>query len=142
MLVEKSKTEQELKDNINRILKKINEEENLYTEEEKEFLWQIANVLVEIKIGHKKAKELLENKNTGGEEKMLAVVEMIQRETTKAIETGRKEGIKEGIKEGRKEGRYEKKIEIAKEMLKNNMTLEMICKITHLTPKEVEKIKD
>ena len=40
----------------------------------------------------------------------------------------------------REEGRKEEKIEIAKEMLKNNFTIEQIKKITKLTEEEIEKI--
>ena len=41
----------------------------------------------------------------------------------------------------REEGRKEEKIEIAKEMLKNNFTIEQIKKITKLTEEEIEKIR-
>lgn len=38
-------------------------------------------------------------------------------------------------------GKKETKIEIVKEMIKNNMTIEMIEKITHITKEEIEKIQ-
>ena len=39
-----------------------------------------------------------------------------------------------------KYGAKEKSIEIAKEMLKKELPINMICEITHLTKEEIEKI--
>ncbi|MCI8352960.1 MAG: hypothetical protein HFJ58_05145 [Clostridia bacterium] len=50
---------------------------------------------------------------------------------------GREQGIKEGIKEGARQ----KQIEIAKEMLKNGISIEQISKITKLTLQEIEQLK-
>ena len=58
-----------------------------------------------------------------------------------AREEGKKEGIKKGIEEGIKEGEKNKTIEIAKEMLKEEMEIEKIIKITGLTREEIDKIK-
>lgn len=43
--------------------------------------------------------------------------------------------------EGRAEGQREKTEEIAKEMLKQGLTIESIISITKLTKEEVEKLK-
>ena len=59
----------------------------------------------------------------------------------KALEEGRKEGKKEGKKEGREEGKKQKQIEIAKELLKENMTVNKIEKITGLSIEEIKQIK-
>ena len=60
------------------------------------------------------------------------------------LKEGREEGLKQGIEQGRKEGinkgKKEKTIEIAKEMLRENMTIDLIIKITGLTKEEIEKI--
>lgn len=61
-------------------------------------------------------------------------------------EEGRKEGIKEGKKVGKKvgikEGIKEGKKEVAKNMLGEGFSLEIIRKITGLSQKEIEKLRD
>ena len=59
----------------------------------------------------------------------------------KGLEEGRKEGKKEGKKGGREEGKKQKQIEIAKELLKENMTVNKIEKITGLSIEEIKQIK-
>ena len=59
----------------------------------------------------------------------------------KGLEEGREEGKKEGKKEGREEGKKQKQIEIAKELLKENMTVNKIEKITGLSIEEIKQIK-
>jgi len=61
------------------------------------------------------------------------------RDLKNSLDTAKEEGIKEGIKKGIKEGEYHKQIEIAKEMLQDNMPLELIIKYTNLTKKEIKK---
>ncbi len=46
----------------------------------------------------------------------------------------------EAKRDGKKEGAREKQIEIAKSMLKENMDIEIIIKITRLTREEIEKL--
>lgn len=58
-----------------------------------------------------------------------------------AKKEGHEEGMKEGRKEGRKEGKKEAILEIAKNMLNENMSIELISKITHLSEEEIEKLK-
>ena len=53
----------------------------------------------------------------------------------------KEEGKAEGIKEGRAEGRDERNIEIAKELLKNNVAIDIIISSTGLSLEEVEKLK-
>lgn len=59
----------------------------------------------------------------------------------KGVEEGRIEGKKEGIKEGKLEGRKEKSIEIAKNLLAQNIDIEVIINCTGLTKEEINKIK-
>ena len=77
-------------------------------------------------------KELIE-KIDGGEEKMLALVDMIRNENKMYINMGRKEGIKEGKKQT-----Y---LEIAKNLLKLKMPISQISEITKLPKEEIEKYK-
>ena len=51
-------------------------------------------------------------------------------------------GVDDGIEEGKAKGAREKQIEIAKSMLKENMDIEMIIKITGLTYQEIEKLQE
>ena len=76
----------------------------------------------------KKTKELIEKIN-GGDEKMLAVVEMIRNENQMYINMGRKEGEKN------------RNIEIAQKLLKLKMPISQISEITTLTKEEIEKIQ-
>ena len=63
-----------------------------------------------------------------------------------ALAEGRAEGLKEGRSEGLKEGKAEGvkqgKIDIAKAMLKENCVIELIAKVTDLSIKEIEKLKE
>ena len=87
-------------------------------------------------MGEEKTKELIE-KIDGGEEKMLALVDMIRNENKMYINMGKKEGREEG----RKEGRKNRNIEIAQKLLKIKMPISQISEITTLTKEEIEKIK-
>ena len=63
-----------------------------------------------------------------------------------AREEGRAEGLKEGkaegLKEGKTEGIKQSKIDIAKAMLKENCVIELIAKVTNLSIKDIEKLKE
>ena len=54
---------------------------------------------------------------------------------------GKKEGIEEGLKEGLKEGEKNKSIEIAKNMLKDNVDINIISKYSGLNVEEIEGLK-
>lgn len=73
----------------------------------------------------KKTKGLVEKLNSGGDGKVLAVLDMIDRENRRI----RKEGIKEG------------KIEVARELLKKKMSFEYIEEVTGLSRSVIEKLK-
>ena len=63
-----------------------------------------------------------------------------------ALAEGRAEGLKEGraegLKEGKTEGIKQSKIDIAKAMLKENCVIELIAKVTNLSIKDIEKLKE
>lgn len=63
-----------------------------------------------------------------------------------ALAEGRAEGLKEGraegLKEGKAEGVKQGKIDIAKAMLKENCVIELIAKVTNLSIKDIEKLKE
>ena len=79
----------------------------------------------------KKAKEKLDEINQSEEERRLAEI----RERTI-----RDSGYIDGKNDGIKEGILETKKEIIKQMLKYNMSIENIIKITNLSKKEIESL--
>ena len=99
----------------------------------------------------KKAKEKLDEINQSEEERRLAEIRERTIRDEMAIRDsgyidGKNDGIEIGIKEGEKkgkiEGRAETKKEMIKEMLKNNISFEVILKITHMSRNEVEELMD
>ena len=105
----------------------------------------------------RKAKEKLDEINQSEEERRLAEIrertirdEMAIRDSgyidgkNDGIEIGKIEGIKEGEKkgkiEGKNEGILEAKKEIIKQMIKYNMSIENIIKITNLSKSEIESL--
>ena len=131
MLIEKSKTEEELCENLNKIYYEINKDEATYTKEEKKFLNKATGVLALNIVGEKKTKEILKNMNVGGDEDMLAVFDMIREVKIEALNRGRVEG--------RTEGRMQAKIDDIKNMLKEKLPIDLISRITGVSEEEIEK---
>lgn len=57
------------------------------------------------------------------------------------LEDSEKQGIEKGEKQGVEKGKNERTIEIAQNMLKNNMSSDMISKLTGLSISEIEALK-
>ena len=132
MLLEKSKSTEESIEMIEKIILNTNKEE-------KELLKRVISILFGEKIGEEKTKELI-GKIDGGEEKMLALVDMIRNENKMYINMGRKEGRKEAREEGKIKLKQQC-LEIAKNLLKLNMPISQISEVTKLPEEEIEKIK-
>ena len=62
--------------------------------------------------------------------------------TNKGVVEGHEKGLVEGHKKGLAEGRAQRNVEIAKEMLKLNMSIEDISKVTNLDIKTIEELKN
>ena len=58
------------------------------------------------------------------------------------MEEGIKRGIKQGIEQGMNVGKKEEKIKIAKNMLKENLDIALISKITDLTEEEIKNLEN
>ena len=58
------------------------------------------------------------------------------------LEEAKKEARDEALAEGRSEGVKQSKIDIAKAMLKENCVIELIAKVTNLSIKDIEKLKE
>lgn len=129
LIIEKSKTERELEDNLEKIIKIINKDKDIYTQEQKEFLMTIIQFVLIQKFGDKKTKELMEKLRNGGEGKVLAVLDMIDRENRRIRLEGKKEGNREG------------KIEVARKLLNKKMSFEDIEEVTGLSRNVIERLK-
>ena len=128
MLLEKSESTEETIEMLEKIIPGIKEEDE-------DLLKRIISILFGEKIGEEKTKELIEKIN-GGDEKMLAVVDMIRNENKMYINIGRKEGRKEGEIKLKQTCQ-----EIAQKLLKLKMPITQISEITKLTKEEIEKLK-
>ena len=155
-LLEKSKNEEEVKENFIKIVEKLQEEENqgkITKEAKEEFEKNIIKILLP-KISIKEMKEQLEKvekTNRKGRDQMygLAVCDMLARENRIMRKNSEKIGEKRGRAIGEKQGRAigEKCglkngiIQVATNMLKAKMNPSMIKNMTGLTDEELEKIR-
>ena len=57
-------------------------------------------------------------------------------------EDGHKRGLEQGFVDGVKHGKMDAIIEVAKSLLKENISLDVISKCTGLSPEKIEKIKE
>lgn len=120
MLIEKSNTEKELEVNLNKII----ERKEIFNQNQKEFFISIIQLVLQKKLGKGKTSVFV-NKLRKGDENMLAVLDMLDRENARI----------------RKEGKIQSKIEIAQNMLKEKFSINTISKITGLKKEEIEKIQ-
>lgn len=139
MIIEKSKTIQELKNNVEKIVQEVCISNNEYDNEQKKLLinileYTLNNIIDKDKIEEYKLK--LE-----GEKNMLAVFDMVEREKRNSYINGVKEGIAKGTKNGIIEGKKEGIKMIAQKMIEMNIDKDIIIKATGLNAEEIEKLK-
>ena len=137
MMIEKCRDNEELKHNLVKIIDKVVKEEDLNK------MQRIINLILRKKLGNEITDNLLNkiNNKKKGVDYMLSVLERIEREDKQIRENCRMEGIKEGINKGISKGISKAKLEIAKEMLKEKIDINKICKCTKLSKDEIEKIQ-
>lgn len=126
MIIEKCNSNNELKQELIKIVDKVVDEEALNK------MQRIIGIILRRKLGNKETEELLskiDNKKIGVDY-MLAVLERIEKEDKQIRENYRKEGVNKA------------KLDIAKEMIKENIEINKICKCTKISKKEVEKIRE
>lgn len=128
MLLEKYNGK-ELTECLDKVISEIEENKKEYDNAGKEVLIILIEKILNRKIGEEKAKEIIK-KLEGDEEKMLNVLESVDRENKAIFDNGMKAGIEKNA------------IEIIKEMLKMKMPINQISKITHYTEAKIKKIKD
>ena len=128
MLIEKSRYTTKLASNLELIIEEMNNKTSTYETEQKELLSTIINLTLKRKLSLEDIQNLNNKLKEGGEEEMLAVLDMIDEENRRLIERGEKRGVKKTT------------IEITKKMLKKNTNIDYIIEITGLSKKEIEKI--
>ena len=131
MLIEKAKTQKELIEKIERIIRKK------YTKEEEEILKRIIYYIFLPSLNEEKIKEIAEKLREKEEKGEMAVEELIR----KSYDREFKRGKIEGRKLGRQEGKMQGKIQIVIELLKRNISEDFIIEISNITKEEIEKIK-
>ena len=109
MLLEKSENKEELLRNLNKIIPRT-------SEENKEILLRIINHTYKDCFEEKTLREIAKKIKEGGDENMLASVEMLKKENQKYL----------------KKGAAQNTFKLAKKMLKENLEIELIEKITGL----------
>lgn len=124
MLIEKAKYKEELVKYLDDIVIKINKNRDFYNDESVEILIAIINLILKKKIGEEKAEELIKCLK-GGNGKVLAVLDMIEKDDKRIFIRGKKEGKKEMIKA----------------MINENIPIDIIEKVSKLTKKEIENLK-
>ena len=135
-LLEKSKNEEEVKENFIKIIDKLQEEEKqgkITKEAKEEFENNIIKILLP-KISEEEIKEQLQkvektNKEGDGQMYGLAVCDMLARENKKIEKRGEELGKKNGI------------IQVAQNLINMKISSEQIKKATGLTDEELEKLK-
>ncbi len=107
---------------------------------------EVASIMEENKAIKKAIGEL---EQVSGDEKIRRIAELKEkyiRDEQASLEYAKDEGYKTGKEEGRKagieEGRNERNLDIAKNLLKQNIAIDIISKATGLTQEEIEKLKD
>ena len=85
--------------------------------------------------------KIIEGRNDYYSAKNIAREEGREEGLKEGLDKGLKEGKEEGLKEGREEGLKEKSIEIAKNMLKDNVDINIISKYSGLSVEEINKLK-
>ena len=132
MLLEKIRNSKELINIIFEINKKIK------NYKEKDVIYDAMYLVLSRKIGEENANPIMEKIIKKGNDYMLAAEETMIKENRRIRAEGRIAGRIEGKREGIREGI----LQIVREMMKNGVRNEEIMKYTHMSKKEINKIKN
>ena len=127
MLVERSKTKEEIEKTINKIILKITKENEI------ERIYNFLNYIWSEKLDKATVKDLSQKLKEKGVKNMTGL-EILYNEYDKKFKEGRNEGIREGKREG--------KLKIIKNMLKKELSIKEISDLTGINEKQVMKIKN
>lgn len=140
MLIEKHKNTEELIKYLKAIVEEVIKHKKDYnTQAEEVFMIMIKRILMK-KIGSERANKIIE-KLKGVDGDMLTSLATIEEENKLIFNNGIKTGMKSGIKIGIKTGINKRNLEIIKNMLKENLPIDLISKITGISQKEISKMK-
>ena len=143
MLLEKASSKESLENYLEEIIQKIQEKN-------KKVMIQIIDVILKQEIGREKSEKLIKILK-GGDENMLACLEMLEKEEKRkarqaklneirakkeGMEIGEKNGEKRGLILGLKQGATQ----VARKLLSKNFSIDEIVDITGLSKKEIEKL--
>ena len=128
MLIEKAKTQKELIEKIERIIRKK------YTKEEEEILKRIIYYIFLPSLNEEEIKEIAEKLREKEGKGEMAVEELIRKSYDREF--------KRGKIEGRKLGKMQGKIQIVVELLKRNISEDFIIEISGITRKQIQEIKE
>ena len=132
MLIEKHKNTEELIKYLKAIVEEVVKHKGEYSKQAEEvFITMIKRILMK-KIGLKKVDEII-LKIQGVDVDMLTSLVTIEEENKIIFNNGIKTGIKTGIRQS--------KVEIIKNMLKENLSIDLISKITGISKQEINKMK-
>ncbi len=118
LIIEKSNTQKEFRENLKQILKEINSKS--YTKEEIKLCEITIKAMIKNNFREKEAKDILENLKFERDDNMFRVDEMFKREE--------------------KRFRNEGKIEIIKNMLKEKLPINKIAELSEMSENEIKKI--
>lgn len=110
-----------------------------------QWLWLICGEEEKIKMAKNENEKIKEAKSELEKLEMSAEDRELYELRLKAIRDEiniRESGYTDGMKDGEEKGKKQKSIEIAKNMLKKQIPLELIEKLTGISQSEIEKIKD
>ena len=86
-------------------------------------------------------EDLIEELNSIEEVKTMFATALIKHDQ-EIEKRGEQKGLEKGITEGITKGHREKQVEIAKELLANNVSIDIIVRATKLSKKQIEQLKD
>lgn len=135
MLIEKARYTNTLAIDLEKIVQELNMKDKVYTKEQKELLATIIELTLKRKLETEEIDKLIK-KLEGENGEMLAVLEMIEKENKRIF----REGKKEGKEEGKKEGMKETNLKVAKRLLAEKVSINIIIKATGLKEEEIKQL--
>lgn len=131
MLIEKARYTNTLAIDLEKIVQELNMKDKVYTKEQKELLATIIELTLKRKLETEEIDKLIK-KLEGGNGEMLAVLEMIDKENKRIFREGKKEGKEEGMKETN--------LKVAKRLLSEKVSINIIIKATGLKEEEIKQL--
>ena len=111
--------------------------DNVYTQEQRNFLIVMLDLILRRKINNDEmTNKLIEKLKNKEEKEMLAILDAIDEENERILQQGIQKGKREGIREGIRKT----KINNAQKMKKANLDIKLIMEITGLSKNEIEKL--